>query len=126
MREYLCYFEECLRLNFLSCVNITSNLIENKNNDSEDCLLDEENDPAKIFEFVTIPSLLSVISYNTSEPIYFIKIVEKNVAICKSWNGELRNGMRGMMGMRAIRVGMQGMEVGMREMGWECGKSEWE
>ena len=87
MREYLCYFEECLRLNFLSCVNITSNLIENKNNDSEDCLLDEENDPAKIFEFVTIPSLLSVISYNTSEPIYFIKIVEKNVAICKSWNG---------------------------------------
>ena len=126
MREYLCYFEECLRLNFLSCVNITSNLIENKNNDSEDCLLDEENDPAKIFEFVTIPSLLSVISYNTSEPIYFIKIVEKNVAICKSWNGELRNGMRGMMGMRAIRGGMQGMEVGMREMGWECGESGWE
>ena len=126
MREYLCYFEECLRLNFLSCVNITSNLIENKNNDSEDCLLDEENDPAKIFEFVTIPSLLSVISYNTSEPIYFIKIVEKNVAICKSWNGELRNGMRGMMGMRAIRVGMQGLEVGMREMGWECGESGWE
>ena len=126
MREYLCYFEECLRLNFLSCVNITSNLIENKNNDSEDCLLDEENDPAKIFEFVTIPSLLSVISYNTSEPIYFIKIVEKNVAICKSWNGELRNGMRGMMGMRAIRVGMQGMEVGMREMGWEYGESGWE
>lgn len=79
MREYLCYFEECLRLNFLSCVNITSNLIENKNNDSEDCLLDEENDPAKIFEFVTIPSLLSVISYNTSEPIYFIKKVQKNV-----------------------------------------------
>ena len=129
MREYLCYFEECLCLNFLPCVNSTSILIENKNNDTddfEDCLLDEENDPVKIFEFVTIPSLVSMISYNTSEPIYFIKIVEKNVAICKSWNGELRNGMRGMMGMRAIRVGMQGMEVRMREMGWECGESGWE
>ena len=55
----------------------------NKNNDtdvSEDCLLDGENDPTKIFEFVTIDSFVVVISCNTSEPIYFIKIVEKNVA----------------------------------------------
>ena len=83
MREYLCDFEECLCLNFLSCIKNTSKFIKNKNNDtdnSEDCLLNEVDDPAKIFKFVTIPSSVAVTSCNTSEPIYFIKIVVKNVA----------------------------------------------
>ena len=63
--------------------------------------------------------------------------------ICKSQNGELGNGMRGMMGaqrnqggnaenqggnaeiragmqVREIRVGMHGIRLGMREMGWKC------
>ena len=81
--QYLRDCEECLCLNFLSCVNNTSKFIKNKNNDTddpEDCLLYEENDTAKTFEFVTIPSFVSVISCNTSESIYFIKIAEKNVA----------------------------------------------
>ena len=81
IREYLCDCEECLYLNFLSYVKNTSKFIRNNNNDtddSEDCLLDEENDPTKIFEFVTIPSFVAVISCNTSEPICFIKIVEEN------------------------------------------------
>ena len=83
MREYLWECEQSLCLNFLSCVKNTSKFIENKNNDiddSEDCLLDEEYDPTKTYEFVTIPSLVAAISCNTSEPIFFIKIVEKNVA----------------------------------------------
>ena len=57
MRKYLCNSEECLCLNFLSCVKNTSKFIKNKNNDtddSQDCLLGEENDPNKIIEFVTI------------------------------------------------------------------------
>ena len=32
-----------------------------------------------MFEFVTIPSFVAVIPCNTSEPIYFIKKVQKNV-----------------------------------------------
>ena len=81
IREYLCDCEECLYLNFLSYVKNTSKFIRNNNNDTddfEDCLLDEENDPTKTFEFVTIPSFVVVISCNTSEPICFIKIVEEN------------------------------------------------
>ena len=35
------------------------------------------------------------------------------MAICKRRNGELGNGMRGMMRMQVIRVGMQGIRVGM-------------
>ena len=72
MQEYLCDCEECLCLNFLSCIKNTSKFIKNTNNDpdhSEDCLLDEENDPTKIFQFVTIPSSVAVISCNTSKPI---------------------------------------------------------
>ena len=76
MREYLWECEQSLCLNFLSCVKNTSKFIENKNNDiddSEDCLLDEEYDPTKIYEFVTIPSLVAAISCNTSEPIFLLK-----------------------------------------------------
>ena len=46
------------------------------------------------------------------------------MAICKSWNGESRNGMKEMMGMpesmvqmrgmRGIRVDMRGIGVAMR------------
>ena len=39
---------------------------------------------------------------------------EVKPAICKSQNGESGNGMRGMMGTRAIRVGKQRIKVGMR------------
>ena len=71
-REYSCDCDECLYLNFASCDKNTSKFIENKSNhtdDSEDCLLDTETDPTKIFEFVTIPSFVAVISCSTSEPI---------------------------------------------------------
>ena len=34
--------------------------------------------------------------------------------ICKSRNGESGNGMKGMMGMRRIMVGMLGVWVGMQ------------
>ena len=82
MREYLCDCEECLCLNFFSCVKNTSKLMENKNNDtsdSESCLRDEENGPTNAFEFATIPWFVAVMSCIISEPICFIKIVQKNV-----------------------------------------------
>ena len=44
MQEYLCDCDECLCLNFLSCVKNKSKFTKNKNNgidDSEDCLLDK-------------------------------------------------------------------------------------
>ena len=78
MREYLCNCEECLCLNFLSCVKNTSKFKENKTkdtNDSENCMLDEENNFTKVFESVTITLFVAVISCNTSEPIYFILFI---------------------------------------------------
>ena len=52
-----------------------------------------------------------------------LRLLQIALSICKSWNGELGNGMSGMMGTREIRVGtwgikvgMQGIRVGMREI----------
>ena len=89
MQEYSCDCEKCLCLNFIPCVKSTWKFIENKNNDtddSEDYLLHEENDPIKVFEFLTIPSFVTVTSCNTSQPTYFAKIVEKNVAKENLWD----------------------------------------
>ena len=47
--------------------------------------------------------------------VQVIKKVIWNKATCKSWNGELGNGMRGIrVGTRGIKVGMRGIRVGMR------------
>ena len=37
-------------------------------------------------------------------------------SICKRWNGESGNVMRGMMEMQGIRIGMWGIVVGMQEI----------
>ena len=87
IQEFLCDCEDCFCLSFLSCVNNISKFIENKNNDnddSEDCLLDEKNNPSKIFEFVTILSIVAVISCNSPDPIYFIRIVARKMWLKKA------------------------------------------
>ena len=38
------------------------------------------------------------------------------MAICKSWNGESGNEMRGMMGTQGIKVAMRKIRVEMREI----------
>ena len=42
--------------------------------------------------------------------------VGKKMAICKNWNGVSGNGMKGMMEMQGIRLGMQEIGVGMQGM----------
>ena len=83
--EYYCECEECINLNFSSClkeaiqlketveqVNVGSNTeIEEKN----DCQFDEDTEQANhIYEFKTIPSFVAVI---TNEVVYTIKVTEK-------------------------------------------------
>ena len=70
MREYFFDCDECLCLNFLSCVKNTSNSMALE---SEDCLLDEENDPTKIFGFGTISSFVTLISCTTENLIILLK-----------------------------------------------------
>ena len=90
MKEFLCDCEKCLQLCFDECCRE-----ENQNNDSQlefetedDCHLDEDNGDSglQIFEFVTIPSFVSVITYYFCEPVYIIKVTEKGVA-----SGEMKD-----------------------------------
>ena len=86
--ENLCECEECIHLNFSSCleeaieldetveqVNVESYTeIEEKN----DCELDEDTDQAnRIYEFTAIPSFVAVITFSLNEPVYIIKVTEK-------------------------------------------------
>ena len=54
----------------------TSNVI------TEDCYLDEFNEDRGqyVFEFVSIPSFVAAVSYNSCEPVYIIKVAEKDLA----------------------------------------------
>ena len=49
---------------------------------SGDCELDEDNGDHRqqIYAFLEVPTFISVISYNSSEPVYIIKVVEKGEA----------------------------------------------
>ena len=86
--ENLCECEECINLNFSSCleeaieldetveqVNVESYTeIEEKNY----CELDEDTDQAnRIYEFTAISSFVAVITFNLNEPAYIIKVTEK-------------------------------------------------
>ena len=89
--EYLYEGEECINLNFSSClkeaieldeaveqVNVESNTeIEEK----KDFELDEHTDQAnRIYEFTTIPSFVAIITFSLNEPVYIIKVTEKSRA----------------------------------------------
>ena len=67
-----------------------------------------------------------IVSANMSTLVKLKPVIYKDLsklrAICKSWNVESGNGMRQIMGMHGIRVGMQGIGVGCGECE-ECG--EW-
>ena len=41
-------------------------------------------------------------------------MVANSSAICKNRNGKSKNGMRGIVGIRRIRMGTQGIKEGMR------------
>ena len=46
----------------------------------DDCYLDEEQDHGQhVFEFVSVPSFVAVVSDNSCDPFYLIKVNEKGI-----------------------------------------------
>ena len=75
---------------FDNCQN-TKNLNDNSileeisslNNDKEwFCNSNETVNKSYILEFVDVPSFVAVLSNNLNEPVYFIKVEEKDIAEC--------------------------------------------
>ena len=92
MREYLCDCEQCLSFNFDSCNRSTEldkkakHLVEDEHDDSVDdeCILDEDFDNedkiSQIYEFIEVPAFVALLSFNTVEPFFVLKVLSKGKA----------------------------------------------
>ena len=87
--EFLCDCDGCFDFRFEDCIRKETPLEESMLNESEtsnvttdDCFLDDSNEHRSqhVFEFVSIPSFVAVVSYNSCEPVYIIKVTEKDLA----------------------------------------------
>ena len=82
--EYLCDCVSCLQFHFDDCINkaVSSEKDPQADADTEEIdIFDEEADQSEqIFDFVTMPSFISLFSGNSVKPLYFVKLVSKGVA----------------------------------------------
>ena len=77
MNEYLRDCESCLSLGFSSCKLPVASFGEIGDDFLEECMVDEDDDrQSRIYEFVSTPSYVSLLSCNASDPVYFV-LVEK-------------------------------------------------
>ena len=89
-KEYLCDCTSCLQLKFSDCFYIqvspdydcdTSTVNELESEDGQSNGGDENIDRnQQVFDFVEVPSYVSLITGNIVEPLYFVKITEKGIA----------------------------------------------
>ena len=80
-KEYLCDCHSSLSLDSHNCDNDETeyNQEASKANDNiEEEKLDEEVDQnQQIFDFVEVPSFISLFTGSRVEPLYFVKVIEK-------------------------------------------------
>ena len=83
MEEVLCDCKSCLCFNFEKCTKKkeVAQIHNSVENGDDFWLQDDENgeNASKIFEFVEIPSYVALISDNSSEPFYFVKLEAKGI-----------------------------------------------
>ena len=79
-KEYLCDCTSCLHFDFENCTNEDVD-VEVEDTSSEEELFDEEIDKTEqIFDFTTVPSVVSFYSGGSIEPLYFVQVTAKGVA----------------------------------------------
>ena len=83
MEEFLCDCESCLTFNFEKCTikEEVAQIHNSVKNAHDSWLEDDENGEkaSQVFEFVEIPSYVALISDNSSEPFYFVKVEAKEI-----------------------------------------------
>ena len=68
---------------------------------TNDCLMDDENEKGlKIFDFPDVPSFVAVVTFSLAEPIYIIKVIEKQKATEKMSDNYGHNLMKGELYFR--------------------------
>ena len=91
-REYLCDCLQCLQLDFNNCLKLSETSSESIppvrpvcHEDECDLDADDIDQNENVFEFVTIPSFVALVSGNSNEAVYILKDEEKEIAEEKSW-----------------------------------------
>ena len=84
-KEFLCDCLQCLQLDFDKCVKLSAENpvapVDSIHHEDEGSLnIDEENESHKVFEFVAVPSFVALISEDSNEPVYILKVEEKERA----------------------------------------------
>ena len=89
LKEYICECDPCRRFDFEECENDSKE--EHSEVEIDDYFADEEldsNQDEQIFDFIEIPSFVTLFTGVSSEPLYFVKIVSKGIAderLSDSW-----------------------------------------
>ena len=78
-KEYHCDCTSCLQFDFENCAHEEAD--NNSDADELEDIFDEELDQSEqIFDFVTVPSFVSLYCGNSIDPLYFVQITGKGVA----------------------------------------------
>ena len=82
--EYLCDCTECLKFDFKNCVKTkedNTHATPTTIFDHEtECGLDDEDEYLKVFEFIEINSFVGLVSADSNEPVYIMKVEAKERA----------------------------------------------
>ena len=83
-KEYLCPCVTCLQFKFDECMNEETqpcDSVKERSTVKTDLDDDDEVDQSEqMYDFVEVPSFVSLFSGRTIEPLYFMKVLEKGVA----------------------------------------------
>ena len=85
LKQYLCSCSSCFQFNFKQCtkeslpndVSLTDDVESYDESDDDDDGIDRTE---QIFNFVDVPSFISLFSGSPNEPLYFVKVVGKGTA----------------------------------------------
>ena len=76
LKEYICECDPCRRFDFEECENDSKE--EHSEVEIDDYFADKEEE--QIFDFIEIPSFVTLFTGVSSEPLYFVKVISKGIA----------------------------------------------
>ena len=99
LKEYLCDCDPCRQFDFDNCEKDGEEELVDLE-EVDECFLDEDlpiDREEHIFDFVEIPSFVTVFTGVSAEPLYFLKIVEKGISndtLSDNWGHVILPGLR--------------------------------
>lgn len=79
-KEYLCDCTSCLQFDFEKCLSETVDDVDDNvelDFEEEDCEVDQTD---QLFDFITVPSFITLYTGSTIEPLYFVQLTGKGIS----------------------------------------------